>query len=242
MRYKCIVSYRGNAYVGFQSQINGLAIQDVIEEKLKIIFREDIRIVIASRTDAHVHAKGQVFHFDAREVDTYKLKGSLNGLLPKDIHIRDIEIVADDFHCRYLSRGKWYRYLINIGEYDPLLDGLAYQCFYKVDVAKMIEASKLFIGKHDFSAFNTTPKSEKEDQVREIYSFDILRKGDLLIIDVKGDGFLRHMVRILVGTLLDVARGRKSISDVQAMLEDKEKEVLRFNIDACGLYLMQIYY
>ena len=109
MRYKCIVAYDGYNYVGFQSQINGTAIQDVIEDKLKIIFNDSIRIVMASRTDSGVHAKGQVFHFDAlKEVEPFRLKGSLNGLLPKDIHINSVEVVDENFHSRFNVKAKKY--------------------------------------------------------------------------------------------------------------------------------------
>ncbi len=244
MRYKCTVAYKGNRYVGFQSQINGLAIQDVIEEKLGIITRKNTRITMASRTDAKVHALGQVFTFDSEKVfDVYKLKGSMNGLLPKDIHICNVEIVADDFHPRYMAKGKHYRYVINIGEYSPFLDGFAYQCYFKIDLAKMVECSACFIGKHDFSAFNTTPYAVNKDQVRTIRSLDIKRDGDILTIDIVGDGFLRHMVRMIVGTMLDVARGIKTIDDVRRMISEHTKDdTRRYNIDACGLYLIEIYY
>ena len=244
MRYKCTVAYKGNNYVGFQSQINGIAIQDVIEAKLKIILGQDTRITMASRTDAKVHALGQVFTFDSDKVfDVYRLKGSMNGLLPKDIHINDIEIVDDDFHPRFMAKGKHYRYIINIGEYSPFLDGFAYQCYFKIDLEKMLECGKLFIGKHDFSAFNTTPYEVTKDQIRTIKSLDIVRHDDLLYIDIIGDGFLRHMVRMIVGTLIDVARGIKDIEDVKRMIDDHTKDdTRRYNIDACGLYLVEIYY
>ena len=110
MRYMCIVAYDGANYVGFQSQINGIAIQDVIEAKLEMIFSDKIKIVMSSRTDSGVHALGQVFHFDSpKTIDTYKLKGSLNSLLPKDIYIKEVKIVSDDFHSRFSTKKKEYR-------------------------------------------------------------------------------------------------------------------------------------
>ncbi len=243
MRYLCHVAYRGNNYVGFQSQINGLAIQDVIQEQLEVIFKEKIKIIMASRTDSKVHALDQVFHFDAqKDIDPYRLKGSLNALLPKDIHINKAEVTASDFHCRYNCKGKYYRYIINTGEYSPFLDGFAYQCFYDLDLEKMIAVAKLFVGRHDFSSFNTTPLEVKSDQVRTIFNLDIEKRDDLLLIDIKGDGFLRHMVRMIVGTLIDVGRGQKTIQEVQKMLAEPSKDTKRYNIDACGLYLMKIYY
>lgn len=243
MRYKVTLAYDGNNYVGFQSQKNGLAIQDVIEKALKIIFKEDIRIVMASRTDAGVHAKGQVFHFDTnKKKDTYKLKGSINALIPKDIHIIEVKNVSDKFHARYSVKSKTYEYLINTGEYDVFLDGYAYQCFYKLDIDLMKKAAKLFLGTHDFSSFNTTPYKDKENQVRTISEFIIIKKKDLLTIRITGDGFLRNMVRIIVGSLIDLGRGQKSIDDIKKMLDEPCKNTKRYNITGNGLYLVKIRY
>ena len=243
MRYKVTLAYDGNNYVGFQSQKNGLAIQDVIEKALKIIFKEDIRIVMASRTDAGVHAKGQVFHFDTnKKKDTYKLKGSINALIPKDIHIIEVKNVSDKFHARYSVKSKTYEYLINTGEYDVFLDGYAYQCFYKLDLELMKKATKLFLGTHDFSSFNTTPYKDKENQTRTISEFKIIKKKDLLVIRITGDGFLRNMVRIMVGTLIDLGRGQKSIDDIKKMLDTPSKNTKRYNITGNGLYLVKIKY
>ncbi len=242
MRYKCTCSYKGTAYVGFQSQKNGIAIQDVIEANLAVFTSFRGRITMASRTDSGVHALGQVFHFDLDEdIDTLTLKGKLNGLLPKDIHIIKVEKVADGTSARD-TKGKHYRYLINYKEYDPLLEGLAYWCHYDLDMAKIREVMALFIGRHDFSSFNTTPLSVKPDQVRTITEFTVTEKGNMLIFDVKGDGFLRHMVRILVGTLIDVGRGKMSVETVVDMLERPRKDSYRHNIDPCGLYLVEIMY
>ena len=243
MRYKVTLAYDGNNYVGFQSQRNGLAIQDLIESALKVIFKEDIRIVMASRTDAKVHAYGQVFHFDSdKKKDPYKLKGSINALVPKDIHIIDIKYVSDDFHARYSVKEKTYEYLINIGEYDVFLNGYAYQCFYKLDIDLMKRGALLFLGTHDFSSFNTTPYSVKENQVRTISEFKIIKNKNILKIRVTGDGFLRNMVRIMVGTLIDLGRGQKNIEDIEKMLEKPSKNTKRYNITGSGLYLVKIKY
>ncbi|MDO5440851.1 MAG: tRNA pseudouridine(38-40) synthase TruA [Erysipelotrichaceae bacterium] len=243
MRYKVTLAYDGNRYVGFQSQINGLTIQDEIEKVLKRICKKDLRIIMASRTDAGVHAKHQVFHFDIdKEYDTYKLKGSFNGLLPKDIHVIDVEKVKETFHARFSVKSKTYEYLINAGEYDVFLNGYAYQCFYKLDMDLMKECSKLFIGKHDFSSFNTSTYKEKPDQTRTISEFKIIKKGDLIKIRVTGDGFMRNMVRIMVGTLIDVGRGQKTIKEVKDMLKNPRKDTKRYNISPSGLYLVNIKY
>ena len=243
MRYKVTVAYDGRNYAGFQSQTNAIAIQDIIEENLEKVFSEKIRIVMSSRTDAGVHARGQVFHFDSeKEKEVGKLKYSLNCMLPKDIHILNIEEVTRDFHARYSVRKKTYEYLINLGEYDVFLNGRAYQCPFKLDVDLMEEGAKLFLGEHDFSSFNTSSLKEHPDQVRNITEFSFHRKGDLLTIRVTSSGFLRNMVRIMVGTLIDLGRGHKSLDDIQEMLDHPCKTTRRYNADPNGLYLMEIFY
>ena len=243
MRYKCTVAYDGNKYVGFQSQKNGLAIQDVIEKALKMIFCKDVRIVMSSRTDAGVHALGQVFHFDdERIIPEEKLQYAINSSIPKDIYIKKIEYVDENFHARYSVKEKTYQYIINKGEYDVFLNGYAYQCHYKLDVDLMKQGAKLYLGTHDFGSFNTSSYKEYPNQVRTIKEFKIVEKKDLIYITVTGTGFLRNMVRIMVGTLLDLARGQKDISEVKHMVEVPSKNTRRYNIDPHGLYLKKIKY
>ena len=243
MRYKVTVAYDGNNYAGFQSQINALTIQDTIEKVLAQIFREKIRIVMSSRTDAGVHAKGQVFHFDSQvKKDLGKLKYSFNCLLPKDIHVLKIENVTEKFHSRFSVKNKTYEYIINTGEYDVFMDGYAYQCHYELDVDMMKKASKLFIGTHDFGSFNTSSIKEYPNQVRTISEFKITQKKDLIIIRVTSTGFLRNMVRIMVGTLIDLGRGQKTIKDIKNMLDHPSKTTRRYNANPHGLYLIKIRY
>ena len=243
MRYKVNLAYDGRNYAGFQSQINALAIQDIIEDKLYQIFSEKIRIVMSSRTDAGVHAKDQVFHFDSDiRKDLSKLKFSLNSLLPKDIHVLNIEEADSDFHARYSVKKKTYEYLINIGEYDVFLNGFAYQCFYKLDLDLMKKGAAMFEGYHDFTSFNTSPLSEYPDQHKQIEEFRIIEDGDLLRIRVTASGFLRNMVRIMVGTLIDVGRGKKNLADIEYMFAHPDKSTRRFNADPNGLYLLKIFY
>ena len=243
MRYKVLVSYDGNNYAGFQSQINALTIQDVIETVLEKIFIEKIRIVMSSRTDAGVHARGQVFHFDSdKKKDLYKLKYSINCLLPKDIHVKEVEIVDESFHARYSVKQKTYEYIINVGEYDVFLNGYAYQCYYPLDIDLMKKGAKLFIGTHDFYSFNTSSIKEYPHQVRTIKEFKITKKGNIIKIKVTSTGFLRNMVRIMVGTLIDLARGQKTLKDIEDMFNNPSKSTRRFNADPHGLYLVQIKY
>jgi len=204
MRYKVILAYDGRNYAGFQSQKNATAIQDIVEGAIERVFSEKIRIIMSSRTDAGVHAYGQVFHFDTdKEKDEGKLKFSLNSLLPDDIHVVEVKKVSRDFHARYSVKKKTYEYLINLGEYDVFLKGRAFQCFYKLDVDLMKEGAKLFLGEHDFSSFNTSSLKEYPNQVRNITEFSITRKkrhpedqGDQLRFSEKyGAHYGRHIDR-----------------------------------------------
>lgn len=243
MRYKVTVAYDGNNYAGFQSQINALAIQDVIEQALYKIFREKIRIVMSSRTDAGVHAKGQVFHFDSdKQKDLGKLKYSFNCLLPKDIHVLNVENVSEDFHARFSVKTKTYEYIINTGEYDVFLDGYAYQCHYKLDLDLMKKGAELFLGTHDFTSFNTSSLKDYPNQIRTISQFKITKSKDLIKITVTSTGFLRNMVRIMVGTLIDLARGQKQLKEVKNMIDHPSKSTRRYNADPHGLYLIKIRY
>ena len=243
MRYKVTVSYDGRNYAGFQSQKNAKAIQDVIEDVLYRIFSKKIRIVMSSRTDAGVHAIGQVFHFDSdSKKDLYKLKYSFNSLLPEDIHVNKIEYVSDNFHARYSVKKKTYEYLINVGEYDVFLNGYAYQCFYNLDFDLMKKGAELFLGTHDFSSFNTSSLKEYPNQVRNISQFKLTKRKNIIKISVTSTGFLRNMVRIMVGTLIDLGRGLKTLQDIEDMLKTPQKNTRRFNADPNGLYLKKIFY
>jgi len=243
MRYKVICSYDGQRFSGFQSQKNGITIQDEIEKALKKFYKKETKITIASRTDAGVHAYGQVFSYESdKEINPYNIKQALNTFLKDDIHIIDVKKVNDDFHPRYMVKEKTYEYLINIGEFNPLLINRAYQCKYKLDIDLMKKASKVFIGKHDFSSFNTATYEEMPNQIREISEFKIIKKKDLIIIRVSGNGFLRNQVRIMVGSLIEVGRGKKNIEDLINMLEIPNKGTRRYCIEAGGLYLIKIKY
>ena len=243
MRYKVTVAYDGNKYQGFQSQKNGLGIQDAIEKVLKLIFVKDIRIVMSSRTDAGVHAHGQVFHFDADKIiNQAKLQYALNTQLPDDIYIKKIEYVDESFHARYSVKTKTYKYLINIGEYDVFKNGYTYQCPFKLDVELMKKGALYYLGTHDFGSFNTSSYLEYPNQVRTILKFDIKQTKNMLTITVTGTGFLRNMVRIMVGTLVDLGRGKKTLKDVKQMIDVPTKDTRRFNIDPHGLYLEKIKY
>ena len=242
-RYKCTVSYIGANYDGWQSQTNKNGIQDIIEDAFLRISKEPIKIVAAGRTDAKVNAKGQVFHFDSdMDLSAYKWKGALNGYLPSDIYIKDIEEVSDTFHARYCVAYKHYDYRINLHEYDVFLKDISTFIPQKLNIEKMKEASNYFLGEHDFTSFNASSKEEYPDQVRTIREIKFLEEDNLLTISFYAKGFLRYMVRMMVAALIEVGKGNLEPSDIEKILEEKSKRALSKNAEPQGLTLEEIYY
>ncbi len=243
IRYKCIVSYSGAAYAGWQRQKNVVSIQETIEQAIRIITQSDTYIVGSGRTDAKVNAKGQVFHFDTDvDMSCYKWKGALNGYLPRDIHILSIEKVDELFHARFGVKSKRYDYCINLGEYDVFTKDNVYQYCRPLDISRMKEASQYFIGTHDFTSFCSNSKELMEDQVRTIYDIQFHQEGDILRISYFGNGFMRYMVRMMSGELIEVGRGKIEPKQIQEYLEAKSKTVVRKNAPGEGLTLVQVDY
>ena len=177
MRYLITFSYDGTNYNGYQKQLNKNTIQDKIESALNKITSNKIIIHASGRTDSKVHALNQKAHFDLdKEYDLYKLKKSINSLIPEDIHISKIEVVDNDFHARFNVKEKEYIYKLNIGEYNPIDRNYVYQYNKELDLDKMIEASKYLLGEHNFKSFTKTDDS-KEDYIRNIYKINIIKKN-----------------------------------------------------------------
>lgn len=243
IRYKCIVSYCGAAYSGWQRQKDVKSIQETIEQAIRIITCEDTCIVGSGRTDAGVNALGQVFHFDSSvDMSCYKWKGALNRFLPNDIHILSMEKVDERFHARFGVKSKQYDYCINLGEYDVFTRDTVYQYCRKLDIEKMKEASKYFIGTHDFTSFCSNSKELMEDQVRTIYDIQFHLEGEVLRISYYGNGFMRYMVRMMSGELIEVGRGKFLPNQIEEHLNAKSKTVVRKNAPSEGLTLVHVDY
>ncbi len=243
VRYKVIVSYAGENYVGWQSQRKGKSIQQVIEKVIAKIADRETLIVAAGRTDAKVNAVGQTFHFDSDLImDEYKWVSAVNGYLPDDIRVIDVEEVSDLFHARYNVLYKQYDYFINLGEYNVFTRNYVLNHHYKLDVEKMKEASKCLIGYHDFTSYCANSLSTHPNQWREIFKIDFSIKEDILKISFKGKGFLRYMVRMMVGTLIEVGRGKLGVDKVKEFLELRDKEVVKKNAPPSGLTLHEVAY
>lgn len=239
MRYLAKITYDGSLFNGFQRLKNSRTVQGELEDKLSIIAKEKVMVKGAGRTDAHVHALGQYIHFDLdRDFEEEKLKNILNKLLSDDLKIELIKKVNNQFHARLWATGKWYRYKIKIGEYDPFLSRYVYQINYQLDEKKMIEVSKLFIGEHDFHNFTA---GYRDNYVGNIWDIKISKDNNYIIMDFYGKGFYRYMVRNLVGSLIMVGRNKYSKKNIVDMLKS-EINHQAVTAPAYGLYLMDVYY
>ena len=205
MRYKCVVTYDGTCFHGFQTQNNLRTVQEEIEHVLLIINKKKTIIYPSGRTDSGVHAIGQVFHFDTDIVmKEENMRNAINSRLPKDIYIKKVEIVSEDFHARFSVLKKEYHYYIDFGEFDPLKRNYRYYFPYKkIDRNLLYQASQIFVGEHDFKSF--TKNKDLTDTTRIIYSIDFVWENDLLCIKIVGNGFMHNMVRILVAMWLECA-------------------------------------
>ena len=240
MRYFMRFSYNGSKFNGFQKQVDKRTVQGELERVLSKIFNENIRVVASGRTDAGVHAYNQCLHFDSsKEVDFDKLKFSLNSLL-HNIYVKELYSVPDDFHARYDCTKKEYIYKINVGEFDPIYEEYIYQYNKSLDIEKMKDACMYLIGEHDFRSF--TSLDYEKNCVRTIYSIDISIENDIIYIDFVGNGFLKYMVRNMVGLLIEVGSNNRNVEDVKKILDSMDRKEAGICAPSMGLYLANVYY
>lgn len=245
-RYKMKIAYDGTEYAGFQVQPNAKTVQGEIEKALnklsKGIF---IRIHGAGRTDAGVHAKGQIIHFDyPKKLPAQGLLKGLNTLTPDSISVLESEIVDNTFHARYLAKGKKYQYRVDNNTIEnPFTRFYAYHHRYKMDVKRTQKALSLLEGTHDFTSFAST-HSDKEDKVRTIYeaSVSIDEKTNEWVFTFRGNGFLYNMIRVIMGTVLQVADGRRPVEDIIKILEKKDRNAAGPTLSPKGLCMVEVYY
>ena len=242
MRYLIKFSYDGTNYSGFQKQKGLETIEEKMEEALSKVNDKETKLTATGRTDKGVHALVQYAHADIDvKINEKKLKRALNSNLPADIHVIETREVSDDFHARYNVKSKTYKYIINTGEYNPLERNYCFQYNHELDVSAMKEASKYFIGKHDFRAFVTENK-DKNNCIRTITSVNIKEDNEKIIITFTGDGFLRYQVRNMVGILIRVGEKKISPESVKKILESKDRTKSGKTAPAEGLYLVNIEY
>jgi tRNA pseudouridine38-40 synthase len=242
--YRLTIQYDGGRYKGWQRLGNG---ENTIQEKLEHVLSEmvgyPLEIIGCSRTDAGVHALGQVANVKLNEqLPAEQIKNYLNHYLPQDISVTEVVEVNEKFHARYQAKDKTYLYKIWNLEYpNPFMRKYSMQVSSKLDVEEMLAASKYFIGAHDFTAFSNA-KSKKKSMIREIYMIDFEENNGFLHIRIKGNGFLYNMVRWMVGTLIDVGLGKLKKEDIVSILESRERSQTGDLAEAQGLYLEQVTY
>ena len=246
MKYCMTFSYDGSNFSGYQKQPKLRTVQGEIEKALKEINdNKKVDIHASGRTDAKVHALNQKAHFELdMKITVDKLAKGLNSLLPEDIYIKKIDEVADDFHARFSAIGKEYVYVINMGEYNPLERNYVYQHNDKLDVIEMERGLKYIEGTHNFRAF-TKVDEEKDDYVRTISQTNLIRDNkDLnkITLVFVGTGFLRYMVRNIVGTLIEVGQGERKSEDIIDILKSKDRTKAGKTANPEGLYLKNVFY
>ena len=239
MRYLIKFSYDGTLFHGFQRQKDVKNVQGLLENDLSNYFNEEIVIKGSGRTDAGVHAKCQCAHFDINKLINNKDIKNINKLLNKEIVINKYMLVNDNFHARHDVKKKTYIYKINVGKYKSNYEGYYYQIKYNLDIKKMREASKVFIGVHDYRNFVSGYRDNYESV---IYDIKIRKFGNILTFKFVGAGFYRYMVRHLVGAILDVGKGKADINTIRGMIDNKEFTKKLSVVPACGLYLIDIKY
>lgn len=243
LNVKLTIEYDGTNYHGWQSQTNAAAVQDVIQSAIKKITGEECTLTASSRTDAGVHALGQVANFRTESnIPPNKFSYVLNSVLPDDIVIKKSEEVNQDFHAQYLAIGKKYRYLIyNSNSPSALLRNRACYVPQRLNFEAMVRAAESFVGTYDFSAFKASGGSVKTS-VRTIANTSLNVCEDIFKFEIAGNGFLYNMVRIITGTLIEVGIGKISAKSIPEIIESRDRKRAGRTAPAHGLYLVEVYY
>lgn len=242
---KITVAYDGTNYYGWQKQDGYRTVEGSILRAIDKVMHRDVRLATAGRTDKGVHAYGQVFNF--KVADNYtedNVRRGLNSFLTEDeILITKVEEVDDYFHSRFSAKGKHYRYILNTDRLmHPMYRNYKGNTIHKLDLEKMREGAKLLVGHHDFQSFTNSKPDEPINTMRTIDSLEITQDGDDFIFDIKAESFLRNMVRIIVGTLHEVGRGKRDLVWLENAIKKADRTSAGPTISAAGLYLIEVYY
>lgn len=241
---KLVIEYDGTHYHGWQIQPNAVSIQETIEDRLKKIIQEEIRLIAAGRTDAGVHAIEQVANFSTKSrLDINNIQRGLNSLLPPDIAIKEISEAEQDFHARYSAKSKIYRYVILNRRFpSPLYRNFSWFIPFKLDIKEMKNAVQCLVGEHDFSSFKASG-CNSHNPIREVYGISVDKdtKG-FIIFEIEANAFLKQMVRNIVGTLTDVGKGKIGVSEFEEILRAKDRKKAGITAPPQGLFLAKIKY
>ena len=240
---KIVIEYDGSGFNGWQKQPNKLNIQGEIERAIEEITGEKVDLIASGRTDAGVHAIGQVANFKIeKDIPIEKIPYALNSKLKKSIRIKSAEEVDEKFHSRYTCKRKTYQYIINNSvQGTAIYRNLQYHFPERLDDNKMNQAIKYLIGEHDFKSFKASGTSSKSS-VRTIYDAKVTKSGEIIKIELTGNGFLYNMIRIIAGTLLEVGQGKIEVEEVERILLAKDRLKAGKTLPPNGLYLVKVEY
>jgi len=242
-RIKCIISYDGSLFSGYQVQVDKRTVQGEIEAVLTKMHKTAVKVIASGRTDAGVHAYGQVIHFDTTlDIPAARWVQALNAMLPHDISVLSAEYAEPSFHARYDAKGKKYRYVIDLRKIrDPLKRNYSFHYPHDINVERIEKAIPYIVGTHDFSSF-CAANTDVLDKVRTIYSIQCLLEGNQLTLTYSGNGFLYNMVRILTGTLVEIGNGKRKPEEMKDIISAMDRGAAGKTAPAQGLYLQEVYY
>lgn len=242
--HKIVIAYEGTNYCGWQIQPNGVSIQELIQKNLSLILRQEIKITGSGRTDAGVHAMGQVAHFRSDEPATQKTLFSLNSLLPPDIRVLSLEHASDDFHAQYSATGKIYHYHLHLDKVrNPFNRAYSWHVPY-ANVERLEQATRYFLGTHDFTSFANEAHTgvAAHDPVRTIQRIDVVPQEGGVRLEFEADGFLYKMVRNITGTLVEASSGQIQLEQITSIINSKDRRKAGMAAPPQGLFLMKVHY
>lgn len=240
-RYFLFFQYKGSNYHGWQIQPNARSIQEEIQEALALLFKKEVELLGAGRTDTGVHARVMVAHFDLEEeLDKEVFVYRLNSILSKDIAVLGLRKVKEAFHARFDALSRTYQYVVSLQK-DPFSEEQAHRLFKAPDFDAMNKACFFLLGEKDFSCFSKAHTQTFTNNCH-VYSAKWFQKGDLWVFEIKANRFLRNMVRAIVGTLLEIGEGKRSVESIEELIAGKNRSEAGFSVPAKGLFLTQIEY
>lgn len=242
-RYALLVQYDGTCFNGWQSQIKGRTVQDEFEKAIKILSKESLRVTASGRTDSGVHALGQVIHFDLEnEISLNKLCTGLNGILPPEIAVKNAYMVGIDFHSRFSAKQREYIYRIyRYPARMPFLKNRAMWINHPFETDYIREVTSHLVGEMDFASF-CKKISIKEGTVRKIEAIDVTEEDESIQISIRGNAFLHNMIRIIIGTTVQMYREKRDPAYILNILNSKDRSMSGFTAPPCGLYLNKVIY
>lgn len=243
-RMKVTVAYDGTDFAGYQIQPSGRTVQGTIQSVLQKMHKgEAVQISASGRTDAGVHAVGQVFHFDTEmNIPSDAWGKALNAMLPNDIFIKDVVEVSEAFHSRFSAQSKEYHYKLLLSKQpDVFRRNHMFHYPYPLNIRDIQKACSYFLGTHDFTSFSSA-RSEVADKVRTIFALELIEEGETLTFKIKGSGFLYNMVRIITGTLLEVGQGKRKSDEIMAIIAGQDRALAGKTAPSHGLYLHRVNY